>query len=201
MEPKPHTDVKPNVVDPVNPRAAEQGELPRAVLAAARRGDRGAARQLVEHYQDLVYGYLTRLLGRRDRSAAVDDVAQDTFVRALGAIGRFDPDGSAQLSTWLLTIATRRAIDVLRGTRDHVALDTVPLIANERPDRRVITRSVYRAIAALSPEQRAAFLLRELYGMSVAETARALETEPGTIKSRVARARARLRAALEGRHE
>jgi RNA polymerase sigma-70 factor (ECF subfamily) len=194
--------VKGNVVDPVESSgvgpADRPAELPAAQVRRAAAGDRDAARALIERYQDLVYGYLGRMLGARGQSAAVDDVAQDTFVRALGALARFDPEGPARLSTWLLTIATRRAIDVLRAARDHVPLDAVPLIAEERPDRRVITRSVYRAVAALPHEQRAAFLLRELYGFTVAETAAALEVEPGTVKSRVARARARLARALEG---
>lgn len=190
--------MKAHVVDPVELETPGAPELDARVIAAAARGDRGAARQLVERYQDLVYGYLARLLGARGQSAAVDDVAQDTFVRALGALHRFDPAGPARLSTWLLTIATRRAIDVLRRVRDQVQLDTVPLVSDERPDRRVITRSVYRAIAELPADQRAAFLLRELYGFTVAETAAALGVEPGTVKSRVARARARLRRALEG---
>jgi RNA polymerase sigma-70 factor (ECF subfamily) len=179
------------------PAARLDVELADAVLIRAQRGDRAALEQLVEHYQDLVYGYVVRLLATRGHSAAVDDVAQDTFVRVLGALGRFDRSGPAKLSTWILTIATRRSIDVLRRSRTNVALDSVPLISDERPDRRVITRAVYDAIAALAPEQRAAFLLRELYGLTLAETAAALETNPGTIKSRVARARAQLRAALK----
>lgn len=194
--------MKADVVDPVDsPASRPEPELAPEVIARARRGDLGAARQLIERYQQLVYGYLGRMLGARGQAAEVDDVAQDTFVRVLGALDRFDPAGPARLSTWILTIATRRAIDLLRRTRRHVDIDSVPLIADERPERRVVTRSVYRAIAALAPEQRAAFLLRELYGLSVAETAAALEVEPGTVKSRVARARARLRAALEGRRE
>ena len=193
--------MKLDVVEPAKSAPPTFVELADSVLGRVASGDDAATRQFVLHYQDLVYGYLSRLLGARDQTSMVEDVAQDTFIRALGALERFDPTGPARVSTWILTIATRRAIDLLRRTRNHVDLDTVPLIAGERPDRRVITRSVYRAIASLSPEQRAAFLLREFYGLTVAETAEALETAPGTVKSRVARARIQLRASLRGRYE
>ena len=165
-------------------------------LTRARRGDRAAICALVTHYQGLVFGYLGRLYMAGPADPRVEDAAQETFVRVLEALHRFDPEGPARLSTWVLRIATNLAIDDIRR-RATARRKAPPPEIPDVPPASAITASVYRAVAALSPDMRAAFLLRELCDFTYREVADALGIETGTAKSRVARARASLRRALE----
>lgn len=178
--------------------AGASDELDEVTLRRAQRGDADACRALVERYQRPVFALLSRLLGG-GRRAAVEDLAQETFLQVFRGLAGFTPLGPARLSTWILTIASRRAIDELRRPERSVALVTEP-IAAERADgdavRREVAAAIERALAALAPEYRAAFLLREYHGLDYADIARALAIDVGTVKSRLSRARAALREAL-----
>src|SRR5512146_2445596 len=94
-------------------RSAAPGELDELTLRRAQRGDQRAWRDLVERYQQPVHAVIWRLLAGRAQHRA-PDLAQETFVRVLRALQRFDPAGPAKLSTWILTIATRLALNELR---------------------------------------------------------------------------------------
>ncbi len=177
-------------------------ELDELTLRRAQRGEDAACTALVERYQRAVFALLGRMVGTR-RAAVVEDLAQDAFLDVFRALPGFRPDGGARLSTWILTIATRRAIDELRRPRrdgDDAALAGLADARAARGDAAVhraeLGRAIERAIAALSPDHRAAFLLREYHGLDYAEIAAALAVDVGTVKSRLSRARAALRAAL-----
>lgn len=177
---------------------AARGELDDVTLRRAQRGDDAACRALVERYQGAVFGLLGRVLGG-GRRALVEDLAQDTFLAVFRQLAGFAPLGPARLSTWILTIASRRAIDELRR-RPPVPVAVEDIVGGESPAERLgqrqLAQAIDRALADLSPPYRVAFVLRELHGLDYAEIARALEIDVGTVKSRLARARAGLRAAL-----
>jgi RNA polymerase sigma-70 factor (ECF subfamily) len=190
------------------PRPAPRGrELDEATLARAQAGDPAACRALLGFYQGQVFALLGRMLGRRGQRNTIEDLAQETFLRAFRALPGFDRSGPARLSTWLLTIATRLALDQLR----RAPLPLLPLAAAqgraaaERADDGVVRRGLAAAIAGaverLSPEYRAAFVLRECHEMECSEIAAVLEIEPDTVRSRLARARAALREALAEMHD
>lgn len=186
------------------PTAPADREIDDLTLARARRGEAAACRELVLRYQRAVFAHLSRMVGARG-GTFVEDLAQDTFLRVFRSLPGFSPGGPARLSTWILTIATRLALDVLRRERQPVALDDVgPLSSSLRTEagaeRREARARIERALATLTPEMRAAFLLRAYHEWSYEEIAEALELELGTVKSRIARARERLRGALEERH-
>ena len=161
-------------------------------LAACRRGDARAFRALVLAYQQVVVSLCTALAG-----ADGEDLAQETFVRVLGAIGRFDPAGPATLRSWILVIARRLCHDRARRPQH-------PIVAceAEAPDpyrelmRAHQARDLADAIAQLPPEQRVVLALREWEGIDYEEIA-AIEGIPiGTVRSRLARARETLRRLL-----
>jgi len=188
-------------------RAAGPPEMDVATLERARQGDARARRKLVERHQAPVFALLSRILRGRDR-AVVEDLAQETFLRVFVALPRFRPEGPARLSTWILRIASNLAIDELRRRRPEAgALDStqLELAAGTRTDaeaeRRSLAALLDRAVAELGPEFRAAFVLREYHQLDYAEIADALELDLGTVKSRLSRARARLRALLTEAHE
>ena len=174
-------------------------ELDAVALRRAAAGDEAATRALVELYQVRVFALVSRMLVGRGR-ATVEDVSQDTFLHVFRKLGDFDPAGSARLSTWILTIAARRAIDELRRARPTLVADLDAEDPGRGPDdrstRRELVAAIERALATLSPPLRAAFLLREYHGLEYAEIARDLDIDLGTVKPRLARARAELRVQL-----
>ncbi|MBC8069575.1 MAG: sigma-70 family RNA polymerase sigma factor [Deltaproteobacteria bacterium] len=175
-------------------------ELDDITIARAQRGDAEACRAFVRWYEAAVFALLGRMLAPRGLDGLVEDLAQESFLRVFRALPRFDRSGPARMSTWILCIASRLAINELERRRP--ALHPMPdeLVdpgAGEselhRPDLR---RALRHAIAALTPEQQAVFVLREYHGLTEMEIAAALELDASAVKSRLFRARARLRAAL-----
>lgn len=178
-------------------------ELDAASLVRARKGDPEACRALVQRHQGLVFSILSRMLAPAGRLDRLEDLAQETFLKIFGALDGFKTDGPAKLSTWIGTIASRVAIDELRKPRPQVsesAKQDAPAVeqAAEDAHRRQLRRALERALAVLSPEARALFLLRAYHGWSHRELADAFEVPAGTIKSRLARAREVLRRELSG---
>lgn len=185
----------------VTPRPPD--ELDELTLARAQRGDPRARRDLVIRYQRPVFALLSRMLHGRTNLAAVEDLAQETFLRVFRALPGFVRDGPARLSTWILTIASRLAIDELRRKQlditplDHASEPPGPAAADADAERARLAATLQQAIDGLSPEFRAAFLLREYHELEYAEIADSLQIDLGTVKSRLSRARAALRRALE----
>lgn len=186
------------------PRSSDAGgEIDERTLRSAAAGDRTAARALVETYQVRVFALASRVLAGRGR-ATVEDVAQDTFLQVFRRLASFTPGGVAKLSTWILTIAARRAIDELRRQRPTLVADlehTSDARGDERAVRKELVAAIEAALRTLSPELRAAFVLREYHGLDYAEIARALSIDLGTVKSRLSRARAALRERLAEVHD
>lgn len=173
--------------------AASAAELDAPMLQRVASGDAAACVTFVRHYEHRVFGLLGRMLAPRGLAHQVEDLAQETFLRAFRAIDRFDGDGPAKLSTWLLCIASRLAINLIRRRATAtVALDTDLSIP---PDQRRIDAAdaLQFAIAALSPEQQAALVLREFHGLDDVAIGEALGLQPGAVRARICRARARLR--------
>ena len=157
---------------------------------AARGGDRVAFAGFVRQTQ----GDVWRLCAHLVDPGSADDLTQETYLRAVTAIGRFRGDSSAK--TWLLTIARRVCADsVRRRTRRRRAL------LRRGPEPEVVASQsghveLQEVMATLSPDRRAAFTLTQVLGLSYEEAAEVVACPVGTIRSRVARARADLVAAL-----
>jgi|tagenome__1003787_1003787.scaffolds.fasta_scaffold20680917_2 RNA polymerase sigma-70 factor (ECF subfamily) len=183
-----------------------EGDIDAITLRRAQKGDRTAQAALINRYQQPVFALLWRIAG--PERALVEDLAQETFLRVLRALPRFEPSGRARLVTWILTIATRLAINHAR-TRVVRSDDVVPpggvpaalLPPDQDAERKKLGAALLGAIEGLGPHFRAAFLLRELHGLRYEEIAETLEVDVGTVKSRLSRARALLQRALAGLHD
>lgn len=167
------------------------------LVRAARHGDREAFVQLFRRHQAGVRAYAHGLLGDR---ALAEDIAQEAFLRAWRGLGSFR--GDAAFATWLYTITRRAALDEVR----RPALRTVPVqeaaaLADWRAGDPVLRGDLERAVQALEPTQREAFLLVVVLGLSYQEAAGMTGCPAGTVASRVFRARTRLAAALSLREE
>jgi RNA polymerase sigma-70 factor (ECF subfamily) len=166
------------------------------LAAAAADGDPVAAAALVRATQSEVWR-LCLALG--DRNSA-DDLTQETYLRAFAALDRFE--GRSSVRTWLLAIARRVCADAVRSRRRR-RLTLVPggteleaLTGTDGSDRVAECSAVADLLVRLEPDRREAFALTQLLGLPYAEAAEVVGCPVGTIRSRVARARADLVAAL-----
>ncbi len=185
--------------------SGEDADLIRRCLA----GDQRACRDLVQRYQRPVFSVLMRVV-RSPQDA--EDLTQETFVRMFRALDRYDIE--RPFTAWLFTIATRLGIDHLRRRR----VKTVSLTVSEpgsteertldvedtrlRPDEVAVHAEeetwASELIQSLPEHYRIVVLLRHQQDLSYEEIAEALGVPLGTVKARIPRARALLKARLEG---
>jgi RNA polymerase sigma-70 factor (ECF subfamily) len=163
---------------------------------AAKAGDRRAAAEFIRLTQPGLLRFLAVLADRGD----VEDLAQETYLRAMPALARFDARSAAR--TWLYAIARRVVVDHVRHAQrrprtsplehlDEARLQRVP----SQFDEAVALHDLLRGLA---PDRREAFALTQLLGLSYEEAAQVCECPVGTIRSRVSRARDDLIAATSG---
>ena len=168
------------------------------LLIAARDGDRVALERFVAETQADVWK-LCRYLGDVEYA---DDLAQETYERAIGSIHRFRADGSAR--GWLLTIARRTCVDHTRRASRRRRLDRAVLdnTTAGSVDGVVVAPDLSGRVdlddvlAHLDPDRRSAFVLTQVLGLQYDEAAEVLDCPIGTIRSRVARARGDLVAMM-----
>jgi RNA polymerase sigma-70 factor, ECF subfamily len=175
-------------------------ELSRELLVRCKDQEPGAFRIFIHRYQSSVFALVSRIGGQ---GVPVQDVAQEVFLRAYRAFPAFDLDGPARASTWLLTIAVRLAINARKAAARSIVVplhDAAQVRDSGTPETERARRELGRAIASaaeqLSDDQRAAFVLSEFHGFSIAEIAAVLEIPERTVKTRLFRARAHLRECL-----
>lgn len=170
------------------------------VLRRARQGDSDAFRLLVETYQTQVYRLALRMCGE----SAADDVTQEAFVAAWRALPEFR--GDSRFSTWLYRLTANAAIDLLRREKRHRGGEDITALElpddaptpQELSERSETQEAVRRAMGRLSAEHREILLLRYMQELDYGEIAAALDISEGTVKSRISRAKARLREVLDG---
>lgn len=190
------------------PFALEDTE--RDVVRRVRDGDSDAYRLLVERHQARVHRLVGRVLG--PDHGDVDDVVQEAFVKAFFSLGKFRED--AAFGTWITRIAINCARDELKKQSRRVPLDAEPgeeavqclrnVLSGEEPPEREddpggresVSVVVARTVARLPERFRVVVALKDMEGCSYEEVSRILDCSPGTVKSRHARARARLRRML-----
>jgi RNA polymerase sigma-70 factor (ECF subfamily) len=181
------------------------------VVLLARSGREPAYRELVRRYERPIFALLYRMV--RDRELA-EDLAQETFVKALNAIESYRPE--FKFSSWIFKIANNAAIDHLRRRElDTLSLDGSPHAETpeamqatalqigarqESPldavEARELGGAIEAAIGSLRPEYRSCILLRHVEGRAYEEIAEILDLPLGTVKTYIHRARNELRLAL-----
>lgn len=170
------------------------------LVARARAGDAGAFAALVDRHQDALVAYLARLSGSAERA---EELAQETFVRVHRTLGRYRERG--RFAAWLYRVATNAQRSDQRRRRRWRAIAPVfaasspesPCTAADQLLELELQRQLRRALARLPLRFRAPLVLHELEGLSVRDVAEVLGCAEGTVKSRLARARARLKRDLE----
>ena len=166
-----------------------------AEIEAARRGDPEAVRALVRTHYPGVLRFLTTLC---DNAADAEDLAQESFVRALRGLRGFRAESG--LRTWLHRIAYREFVRSRR--RHHSTLELPEAVPSPlfEPGS-LLALDLERALRCLAPDSRAAFVLCEVQGLTMREAAEVMGVPPGTAKSRLHTARTRLQLLLEPQEE
>lgn len=172
-------------------------------------GDVGAVRQLVSANNQRLFRTAWSILRNRQEA---EDVLQSCYAKSLLAIGSFE--GRSSLTTWLTRIAINEAlgrkralqrrrrileaegVQVLETYREQLARGSEAPSPEAETARRQLRSMLERAIAALPENFRTVFVLHEIEGVSVEEAAEALEIPSGTVKTRLMRARRKLRQSL-----
>lgn len=177
-------------------------------ISALRAGDHAEFARLVDAFSPKIYRLLTKMLGS-DTDA--EDALQETFLKALRAIHSFEERST--LSTWLYRIAVNEALMAIRRRKPEIGLSEEVDNENEGiphpveltdwcclPEDELVSnegrKQLSRAVQMLSPNLRAVFILRDLEGLNVRETADALGINEGVVKTRLLRARLKLREEL-----
>jgi RNA polymerase sigma-70 factor (ECF subfamily) len=179
------------------PAPSRSPELDDVTLRRAQQGERAALDRLIERYHGMVHALVWRMACAQGENH-VADLVQDALVRVLQGLARFDPDGPARISTWILTITTRVVLnDRRRRPFSEAKLEPSAYIDPETAvaDRELV-RALANAVAELPEAQRIAFVLREYHDLDYSEIAQLLEVDVGTIKSRLSRARTAVREVL-----
>lgn len=168
----------------------------RALVRGAKRGSRDDAGALFERYWPTAWKAAYAITRRH---ALADDATQDAFERVFGALDRFDE--RRPFGPWLHRIVVNRALDLVRSERRLVALDaTAEQPGDGGEPGAADDGDAVRALGALDPDRRAVVVLRHLLGYTPPEIAALLEVPVGTVNSRLGRALADLRVALEADH-
>ncbi len=179
------------------------------MIKRAQKGNERAFEAIVRMYEVRVYSYAYHLLGNREDA---QEISQETFIKLWNALPDFREEAS--LSTYLLRIVKNACLDFLRKKKEAV----LPLnelssegeeydrgLTDDNPEhnpaeafaRKEQIETVRRAIAALPDDAREILVLREFQNLTYAEIAAILELEEGTVRSRLNRARIKLKKILE----
>jgi len=175
------------------PDRADDAELVRAAVA----GDRGALDALLTRHVDRLHAVCRRICGADDAF----DATQHALISITRSITRFD--GRAAFTTWSHRIAVNAALDEVRRARrraapasDHLEAHDAPTPPAAGPERVADRLDLEAALAALPEDFRIAVVLRDVADLDYAEIATTLDIPIGTVRSRIARGRAALAAAL-----
>jgi RNA polymerase sigma-70 factor (ECF subfamily) len=184
-----------------------------ALIRDARHGDLDAFNTLVLAYQDIVFNTALRILGDEDLAA---DVSQEAFISAFRALNSFR---GGSFRAWFLRIITNACYDELRRKHRHPTTPLEPdsedgdevetprwlsdpsASPEEQMDQAELEHAIQHCLENLPTDFRAVVVLADIQGLDYTEIAKALRKPLGTIKSRLARARLRLRECLQGFRE
>jgi RNA polymerase sigma factor (sigma-70 family) len=172
------------------------------LVALFRAGNDDAFASIVERYRQRLFAYVRQMLSAGSRQDA-EDVLQDVFVRAYGALRADSRD--VNLRAWLYRVAHNRCIDQLRrpvpAASEVFEMSRTPLLDPiEEAQRREDLRRLVADVGRLPEQQRSALLMREIDGMAYADIAAALDVTVPAVKSLLVRARVGLAEAVEARH-
>ncbi|MGN1098221.1 MAG: RNA polymerase sigma factor, partial [Clostridia bacterium] len=172
------------------------GEAVDSFLKKLKKGDEKAFEQLVRENQNKIYAVCLNML---KNSHDAQDAAQETFIKAYRGLSAFM--GESRVDTWLTRIAVNTCLDMIRKRRDTVNIDdSLDAASEETPEteseKNTRVEAVRKAVRELPPDMRAVVVLRDIEGHSYEDVAQMLNINIGTVRSRLFRAREKLKNLL-----
>ena len=175
------------------------------LVKRAKQGDMRAFEELILQHEKIVYNVALRMM---NHSEDAKDISQEVFLKAYRNIGNFDE--RSQFSTWIYRITANTCIDEMRKRRGRQSFSLEEELENEEgsmqrqvadegetPEESMLRAEqkseILQALESLSPEHKAAVILRDIKGLSYEEIAEILELTLGTVKSRISRGRNQLK--------
>jgi RNA polymerase sigma-70 factor, ECF subfamily len=182
------------------------------IVVLARQGREAAYKELIGRYQRPVFSLIYRLVRDREKS---EDLAQETFIKVLNALDRYDP--SFKFSSWIFKIAHNTSLDHLRKkelvtlslegsphaeSQSEIEASTVQALSTEETPEdyaasRELGATLEKAIGRLRPEYRTAIVMCHVEGRPYEEIAEVMGVPLGTVKTYIHRARNELKKELE----
>lgn len=167
------------------------------IILKVTNGDTDAFEFLVKKYEKQMFVMVANLLKMPDR---VEDIVQDVFVNAYKHIKKFDPD-MGQFSTWIFRIARNKCLNEIKRKKERSLTEAYDTPEKENPEKDLIHKELLikleKSLDRLPYKHKVVFVLAELQGLSYEEIAQIEQTNIGTVKSRLFRARKKLRSILE----
>lgn len=178
-----------------------------ALVQRARQGDPDAFEQLMRDNQNRIYTLALRMAGNPEDAM---DLSQEAMIRAWKGLKDFR--GGSSFSTWVYRLTSNVCLDFLRREKRRQGVEGGPSLDDEEAplpqpadhsgdphallEQKELRHTVEQSLQELPPHHRQVLVMRELSGMSYQEIGQALELDPGTVKSRIARARQALKKNL-----
>ena len=165
------------------------------LIKKCQRGNRQAFDELIRLYYDYVSGFLIKATAD---STLSEDLTQETFLKMIGNIEKFDPGDKAEFGTWLITVAKNCYIDHLRRNRIYLAdIESLPLederSVSDTVERKLLYEQILERLDTLPREQALAIRLKYVEDMSLAQIAERFGVKTKTVKSRIHDGTVRLR--------
>ncbi|NTW72840.1 MAG: sigma-70 family RNA polymerase sigma factor [Eubacteriaceae bacterium] len=166
-------------------------------ISDLKKGDKDAFNTVMNTYGTKVYNLIAGITSDREEAK---DLTQETFIKVYNNLDRFN--GNSSLYTWIYSIAANCARDYLRKKKDTISIEEVYHLRADHDDpqknsqEKEELRLIISAVRKLDGEQKEAVILRDIMGFSYEEISQILQLTMGTVKSRIARGRYKLRENL-----
>ena len=175
------------------------------IIKRCQMGDKEAFQELISEYHPFVYKFLYKL---SENEEVAKDLTQDTFIKVIKNIEKFEIKGSAKFSTYIITISKNLYIDYLRQEKRillNIPIDQYPNLKDINTDieeaviDKLCRQDVIENMNKLTEEQKIAIKMKYIEGLTLKEIGTVLNVEPKTIKSRIHNGIVKLRKMFEGR--
>ena len=173
------------------------------LIKKCQNGDKSAFQELISKYHPIVYKFLVRVT---EDERLTEDLTQETFIKIIRSIDKFDVNGKAKFSTYIIAVSKNCYIDYLRKNKkimqsvtidDNLNIEDTDVNVEEIVLDKIYGNDILKAMESLTEEQRIAIKLKYIEDLTLKEIGDILKIEPKTVKSRIHNGIVKLRQLLQ----
>ncbi len=173
------------------------------LIKECQNGDKSAFQELISKYHPIVYKFLVRVT---EDERLTEDLTQETFIKIIRSIDKFDVNGKAKFSTYIIAVSKNCYIDYLRKNKktmqsvaidDNLNIEDTDVNVEEIVLDKIYGNDILKAMESLTEEQRIAIKLKYIEDLTLKEIGDILKIEPKTVKSRIHNGIVKLRQLLQ----